>query len=279
MGQQLEKVTISNDDGEEIEIDLLELLFYYRIKLGIILTVFFICAGISALVTVFFITPRFQATSKLYMVSASNDSVVDLTDLNLGTSLSSDYEELLKIRPIFEEIIEEKSLRYEYEELLDMIDISAIEDTRILVITAECTDPMEAKIIANALADKAVSYLPEVMETDPPNIAERAISPEEKSSPSLSKNTVIGALAGTAVCLIVLTVLFVMDDTLKSAEDVEKAFGIMPLTVIPEGDIAEIRDEGKSGRKKRKDRRKKRRKARAGGNTRVDGQDYEKIDY
>ena len=44
----------------------------------------------------------------------------------------------------------------------------------------------------------------------------------------------------------------------NTAEDVEKEFGIMPFTVIPEGDIEEISDEvEKAISKEKKKRRKK----------------------
>ena len=48
-----------------------------------------------------------------------------------------------------------------------------------------------------------------------------------------------------------------MDDSLNTAEDVEKAFGVMPLTVIPEGTIEEISDEVEKNIKKDKKKRKK----------------------
>ena len=64
------------------------------------------------------------------MVSASKNSVVDLADLSIGTSLSEDYAELLHVRPIIEAINEENDLGYTYEQLNGMIDISTVEDTR-----------------------------------------------------------------------------------------------------------------------------------------------------
>lgn len=230
-------------EKEELEIDLVRLFYYIRTKIAIVLTVFFAGAIVAGLITYFFITPKYQAVSKLYVVSASNGSAVDLTDLNLGTSLSLDYEELLRIRPIYEEIIEEEGLPYTYDELLGMVDISVIDETRILTIAVTSTDPAEAQKVANALAEKAVTYLPELMETSAPNIAEYAIYPEDKASPSLSRNVLLGAVLCTALALGILVVLFVMNDTLQSAEDVEKTFGIMPMTVIPEGDIPGISDK------------------------------------
>ena len=108
MSQQTDKIkTLSNANEEETEIDLLELFYYLKAKLVWLISFFVIGAVIAGLITYFLITPKYTATSKLYMVSASSDSIVNLSDLNLGTSLTDDYVELLKIRPIFEEIIKE----------------------------------------------------------------------------------------------------------------------------------------------------------------------------
>ena len=250
-----------NANEEETEIDLLELFYYLKAKLVWLISFFVIGAVIAGLITYFLITPKYTATSKLYMVSASSDSIVNLSDLNLGTSLTDDYVELLKIRPIFEEIIKELDLDYTYDELLSMTSIASLNKTRLLGITVESTDPVEARDIANALANKAVSYVPEVMETATPNIAELAITPKFKSSPSLPKNTIIGALLGLVLAAGVCTVRFLMDDTFKSAEDVEKTFGVMPLTIIPEGNLEGIDDKAEQEiRKQKKKERKKRKK-------------------
>ena len=101
------------------------------------------------------------------------------------------------------------------------------------------------------------------METTAPNIAEKAVLPEGPCSPNLVKNTAIGAIGMLVLVMAVLTVLFLMDDTMRSAEEVEKAFGVMPLTVIPEGDIAEISDKREEEiAKEKKKAHKERKKAR-----------------
>jgi capsular polysaccharide biosynthesis protein len=72
----------------------------------------------------------------------------------------------------------------------------------------------------------------------------------------MAKNTVQGALIGLLLVIGLYTVQFLLDDTLKSGEVVEKTFGVMPLCVIPEGDIeAKGEEEEKRGhglRKKKK---------------------------
>lgn len=268
MSQQTEEIHITHKQ-DEIEIDFLELLFYFRSKIAVIAAAFTIGVVIAGFISYYLITPKFTATAKMYMVSASSDSIVDLTDLNIGTSLSSDYEEMIKIRPIFEEVIVEEKLIYTYEELLKMVSISTITDTRILTITVESPNPSEAKNIANALAEKAVNRLPKLMDTSKPNIAEYAILPENKSSPSYSVNITAGALGALILILGVLTFFYVTDDTLKTAEDVEIIFSIMPLTVIPEGEIDSGMDK-QTKEKKRSRRRKKRRWFWSGGKNESD---------
>lgn len=222
---------------EEMEIDLIELFGHYMTRIRWIIGGFLVAALLAGLITHFAITPKYTATAKMYMVSSSSQSVVDLTDLNIGQSISGDYVELLKTRPIVEGVIQDQNLDYTYNELLNMINLSVVNSTRIIRIDVTSTDAKEAMNIANALAAKGVSELPKVMETPEPHIAEYAIVPVNKSSPSLTKNTMIGALLGLLLMLAIFTVQFLMDDTFKTAEDIERELGVMPLTVIPEGKI------------------------------------------
>lgn len=263
MSKIRDKVQIQEEKNEDSEIDLLELLQYFRSQILILIIAFLIGGIVAGAITHFVIKPKYQATSKLYVVSASNNKIVDLNDLNIGTSLSEDYTELIKIRPIIEDVIKDCNLSYEYEELVGMLTIAPVGETRILAITVESTSAKEAMTIANSVAATAVTYLPKLMETTAPNIAENAVMPEAPSSPNLIKNTAIGAMGMLVIAMAVLTVFFSMDDTMRTAEEVEKAFGVMPLTVIPEGDIAEISDKREEEiLKQKKKSRRERRKAR-----------------
>lgn len=253
-------IELKDRENEEMEIDLVELFGHFMSKIWWIVGAFIIGALIAGLLTMFVITPKYTATAKMYMVNSSSQSVVDLTDLNIGQSLSGDYVELLKTRPIVEGVIEEQNLQYSYRQLVSMMSLSIINETRIVQIDVTSTDPREAMEIANSLADKGVSELPKLMETPKPHIAEYAIVPVNQSSPSLTKNTMIGALLALLIMLGILTGQFLTDDTFKSAEDVEREFGVMPITVIPEGKIEGLEPDDDKGKTK-KSKSKKRGKA------------------
>ena len=258
--KQQDTELIKQQQEDEMEIDLLEIFYLLKSKLAWLILSFILGGVIMAAVTIFLITPKYTATAKIYMVSASSESVLNLSDLNLGTSLSQDYSELIKIRPVFNEVIENLGLDMEYEELLEKVTINTIGDTRLLSVSVEDEDPKEAQRIVNELADTAVTYIPKVMETSTPNIAEYAIVPKKPSSPSLFKNTIIGALVFLLLTAAAFICRMLMDDSLNTAEDVEKAFGIMPFTVIPEGELQGISDEVEERMQKRSKKAQKARK-------------------
>ena len=239
-------------NNEEVEIDLLELFGHFADKIWWIILGFVAGALIAGLITHFVITPKYTATAKMYMVSSSSQSVVDLTDLNIGQSISGDYVELLKTRPIIEDVIQDQGLQYSYGEVVNMLSLSVVNNTRIISIDCTSTDPKEAMNIANAIAAKGVTELPKLMETPAPHIAEYAIIPINPSSPSMSRNVMMGALIGMILVLGLYTVQFLLDDTFKSADDIEREFGVIPLTVIPEGKIAGFESTEKTKRERRK---------------------------
>lgn len=233
--QTVQKNTHSLDDVQEI--DLIDLFGYYMSRLWLLIAAVVIGAVIAGAYTFYLVPNRFTAVSRMYMISASSSSVVDLSDLNIGASLSNDYVELMKSRPIIEDVINELGLGYTYEQVLDMIRLDVVTNTRIIKISATSTDPEEAMNIANQMARIAKIRLPKIMDAPSPSIAEEAVLPTQKSSPSLSRNVMMGSMVLLFLVLAILTIQYLLDDTVQTSEDVEKEFGILPMTVIPEGTI------------------------------------------
>lgn len=226
---------------EEDVIDLLEI--FYLIRRNLLLLIIAGLVGGLAVggISYFLIAPKYESTAKIYAVSSSSGSVVNLQDLQLGTNLTADYKELVLSRPVMESAIQNLGLDYTVKELSAMVGLTNPANTRILAITATSTDPKEAAAIANEIAEIAIAWLPAVMECPVPHIAEDAIVPLEKCAPSNAKNAVIGAVASAVIVFGILLVRFLMDDTVHNADDLEKYFGIMPLAVIPQEN--EIDDE------------------------------------
>lgn len=239
---------IAQRQNDDDVIDLVELFYVLWGHAWQIILCLIAGAAIAFAYTYFLVTPLYKATSSIYIVSASNNSVVNLTDLQIGAQLTADYQELLRSRPLLEDVIKNLDLDLSAGALSSMISITNTSDTRILKITVTSPDPQESADIANELVNQACIYLPDIMETDEPNLVEEAIPPASKSSPSYAKNLVLGGLVGAILCCGVLVLRYLMNDTFVSPDDVTRYLGVQPLAVIPEADLGEFNQEDKKSR-------------------------------
>jgi capsular polysaccharide biosynthesis protein len=89
------------------------------------------------------------------------------------------------------------------------------------------------------------------MDQDPPSIIQYGYADGEKVSPSIKKNTMMGVLIGAMLAIVVIVIVYLMNDTVMTQEDVEKKLGLNLLGSIP---LEENNggSENKNGKKKRK---------------------------
>ena len=240
-GKEDVRSSFADRTEEETEIDLIDLAWALLDKIHYIVLCFLIGAVIMNAYSYFLVRPTYKSTAKMYVVSASKNSVVDLDALNIGTSLTADYEQLMLSYPVLEQVINKLNLDMDSDTLAKMITLENPTDTRILNINVVSTDPKSARDIANTLMDVSVDYLPKTMSTNAPNVAQKAKLADHKDGPSYTKYTMIGALAGAFLYCMYLVVKYLMDDTIHTADDMEKYFDIVPLAVIP--DVEELASE------------------------------------
>ena len=119
------------------------------------------------------------------------------------------------------------------KELAESINVQNPEGTRILEISIVNKDPYFAKELADTVAKVASQNLVNIMEIEKINILEDGNLPIYPSSPNISKNTVIGAVSGCAIACFIILAFHLMNDRIKTADDIEKYLGITTLGVIP----------------------------------------------
>ena len=240
-GKEDVRSSFADRTEEETEIDLIDLAWALLDKIHYIVLCFLIGAVIMNAYSYFLVRPTYKSTAKMYVVSASKNSVVDLDALNIGTSLTADYEQLMLSYPVLEQVINKLNLDMDSDTLAKMITLENPTDTRILNINVVSTDPKSARDIANTLMDVSVDYLPKTMSTNAPNVAQKAKLADHKDGPSYTKYTMIGALAGAFLYCMYLVVKYLMFDRILRAVYIYKQFDILPLSVIP--DVEELASE------------------------------------
>lgn len=234
-------------ENDEIEIDLLEVINILLGKIWLILGAGLFFALIFFVVSKFVLTPYYDSTTKIYILNKTDSNTISYSDVQIGTQLTKDYAELIGSRYVLEAVIQKLGLDTEYKSLLDQVSVSTPTDTRIVSITVEDTDPVQAMNIANCIREVASDHIQNVMDIEAVNVVESANMPTEKAGPGVVKWTLIGGVVGVFLLCAVILVQYLLDDTIKSSEDVEKYLGLSTLALIPV-----VSEEGVSKKKKKK---------------------------
>lgn len=224
-------------DDDELEIDLMELLFELKKRLWLL-----ILAAILGLLTGygvsrFALTKTYTSTSTIYVMSKET-TITSLTDLQIGSQLTADYKVLVSSRTVMENVINSLKLDMDYTELRQKITLSNPQNTRILTISVLDTAPGRAKAITDAVAEAASAYIADIMEQDPPKIIEYGELPLRKTGPKNTRNAIMCMLLTTALAAAGIAVSTISNDTIRTEDDIRDYFGLTVLAAIPEKDAA-----------------------------------------
>lgn len=239
----------NRDDIIEINLGELFSVLLGRAFLIISAGVFFGLAGLF--ISKFIMHPVYDSTTKIYILNKEENQTVTYSDVQISTQLTQDYAELIKSRYVIEEVIQRLNLvDVEYETLSRVLKVDTPSDTRIVAITARDEDPLMAMQIANCIREVASEHITNVMDIDAINVAETANVPTQKSGPSVTRWTIIAGFLGAVLVAFFVILEYLLDDTIKSNDDVERYLGLSTLALVPL--TTEETDKKKSKKKKNK---------------------------
>ncbi len=244
--------------NDEVEIDIGHILSILWEKILIIIATGLIVGLAGFLISKFLITPKYESETKLYVLNRANDSATTLSDVQLSTQLTKDYQILVTSAPVMNQVIKELKLDMKASELASTISVDTPSDTRVLQITVTSDDPQRAKVIADKVAEVSSEKICDIMKIEQVNVIEEGSISEQPAVDTVQKWTLIGLALGIVLSCAVIIVRSMLDDTVKTTEDVEKYFNLSTLAVIP---ISEGMDDGVGKNKKAKKAKKKKSKS------------------
>lgn len=227
-----------NDAEEVYEIDLLHIIQILLNRLWIIVLSSVLCAACAFSYATWVATPMYQASAMMYVnnssISLGSASFsISSSDISASQSLVDTYIVILKTRNTLESVIEKANLNYRFEELNGMINASAVNSTEIFRITVTNKDPVEATLIANTIVDVLPDKISSIVSGSSVKTVDYAVVPNHRSSPSITKWALIGALVGFAISCIVIILDDLFDNLVKNSSDLD-SFDLPILAVIPD---------------------------------------------
>ena len=225
------------------ELDLKELFFmFWNKKLEIILiTLMFVAVGIGY--SYFFVKPEYTSTTSLVLAQSSSsgqtgDGAISATDLTMNSKLVSTYSELIKRKAILGQVCENLNIPdSNIQELRGKIKVNSAKNTEIIEISVTNKDPNKAAAIANEIAKVFGEKIVEIYNISNVYLLDRAEANAVPSNINHMKDVVIFAFIGLVIAAVYVLIANMLDNTIKTEQDVEATTELLVLSSIPNYDV------------------------------------------
>lgn len=240
------------EERAEMEIDVGELFRHLQKRLFSLIAAAVVCGILGWAISSFLLTPQYTASTRVYVLNRSNENSIVYADIQISTYVSYDFEVLITGPNVTREVISRLGLDMTDAQLANNITVTALEDTRVLQIDYTHSDPQMAADILNCIREVSAEQIRGFVDADAVKTVYPAEAPKHPSSPNVGRNTLLAAVLGLLALACVYTTQFILDDTIRTEEDVARYLGLSVLGVIPES--VELRAERTAAPKKRSPR-------------------------
>ena len=234
---------MSAAEGNKMEeLDLWGLLNALLRRAWAIILLAVIGAGLAFGYTYFMVDPLYKASALLYVNNSkitmgSTGVSISASELSTAQRLVDTYIVILKSRNVLNDVIERGELDVSYEALRGMISAEAVNSTEVFEVVVTSKSPHQAEHIANTIAEVLPDKITDIVAGSDVRIVDYAVVPGGRSSPSYTRNAMVGALLGAVLCIAVLVLLYMLDDKIHSEEYLTQNYPDIPLlSVIPDMD-------------------------------------------
>ncbi|WP_438835234.1 Wzz/FepE/Etk N-terminal domain-containing protein [Streptococcus pluranimalium] len=218
-----------------LEIDILQLLKKLWSRKFLILLISLIGAASGLLISLFIITPEYKSTTRLYVVNQSSGTDnLTVQDIQAGGYLVNDYKEIITSEDVLTQVIEKEGLAMIPSKLSSKVSITIPNETRVISINVMDENARSASDIANSLREVASEKIKAVTNVEDVTTLEAAKPANSPSTPNTKRNILLGFVVGLSLSTIAILLLEVLDDRIKSPEDVEEQMKLTLLGIVPD---------------------------------------------
>lgn len=243
-------------ENQEQEINLAELFYLLlsRIKFIILLTV--LGAAVLFCYAKFWLPVQYTSAVSIYVKNSEiKTDTTTASDLSAAKSLASTYIVILDDDVVYDKVSAMLLDEYGADQLKQFFSISkdkegndyisagqirrlvtakALNNTEVIQISAVTRDPGLSAAICNDIASFAKDLLKDVTKAGSVETIGQAKQPTGPSGPSVKRYSIIGALIGFVIAATIVIIGKLLDNRIRTAEDIRQAFSIPVLGEIPD---------------------------------------------
>ena len=228
MNNKVENVMITEEEERVIDIrEIANVLISKALWIIICMAVF--VAG-AFIYTKAFVKPQYKTTAFVYVhdgnMSATNNIAV-------ATYLAEDYVKTVMLPTVLETAIHNLGLEMSYQSLASKIRVSLEKESRIVEITVTDLSPERAQALCNEVCLVSKDRIEKKTFGERVSLYEEARLPLSPTGPSLVTNLLVAAIAGFVLPCAVFLAIYMLDDRIKNADDVQHGLKLSTLGDIP----------------------------------------------
>lgn len=253
----------ANAGNGEFSIDIMDVLRTVLNKWWLILLVAVCCAAITFVIFEAVYVDTYTSEGNIYLVTnvSESSSTVNVSDAKFADTFMNDYLEdlgakanyqsaLSLINPIYLEMyntegaseaevaalkqeIEEKTSGLTLKQLMDSCKIWNEKDTHFLYVSVKSTDPKLSYVAATAVLRSSVERLKDFYGVEQVDIRTQPSLETKPDSSGQIKYTLLAGLIGALIVIAIFVLIYIRDDKINTAEDVEQYLGLSVLAMIP----------------------------------------------
>ena len=223
---------------EEFDIgEILKIIWKKKIYIILLIAVF---AELGILYTSYLVTPMYRSSTTLLLAQAASDSntkntvnTITTTDITLNSKLIATYSELIKSKSVVRQVISNLGIDVDEGKIEKSISVKAKENTEVIEITVSNENKTYSTKIANELANVFAKKVAEIYNINNVNIVDKAEDAYALYYIYKRKTTFIFAFIGVAISGLYVIAIYMLDNTVKNTDKIEKELEVPVLAVIP----------------------------------------------
>ena len=171
--------------------------------------------------------------------------MITTTDVTLNSKLVSTYSRMVGSKRIIRRVISNLNIDSEEEDVRKNVTVKAAEDAEIIEITVKNEDPVLASKIANETAKVFIEDVKEYYGMENLHVLDEAETELSPYNVNHIKDVVIFTFIGIVVASMYVIIINMLDGTVKSLEDIERATGVTVLASMPIYESQDVKSKSK----------------------------------
>ena len=201
----------------------------------VILGVAVLCVALFVAYRMITFTPEYESRATLYILKQDGRTTDEYTssDFSLALNVVNDCTYLLRSHKVIDKVLSDLRLDMRYEDVSKRIFTSNPDGTRVLEVTVRADTPEKARNIVNQLCLVGADAISEAMGFQQVNLYEYGTLNEKPCNRTSYKTFVLIGLGAALLTYAVYLLIFLLDDKIRTEEDVYDYLGLSVLGEIP----------------------------------------------